>query len=219
MATYGYIRVSTDDQVLGLEAQQHAIREKYPDAILESDHGVSGTDPNRPALTRILAALKPGDTVVVVRRDRLARDYLLAGLFDRDIKRRGAQMVSLTEAVTDDNDPNAVLLRIIMDGVAHHAVALLRARTKAALQAKKARGERIGGVPYGFRLSLLDPNRLEPNQAEQRVITAAADMRAAGLTLRAIAAKLDAQGHRNRNGQVFGAQTIANMLKAALVAA
>ena len=138
MATYGYIRVSTDDQVLGLEAQQHAIREKYPDAILESDHGVSGTDPNRPALTRILAALKPGDTVVVVRRDRLARDYLLAGLFDRDIKRRGAQMVSLTEAVTDDNDPNAVLLRIIMDGVAQHAVALLRARTKAALQAKKA---------------------------------------------------------------------------------
>lgn len=219
MATYGYIRVSTDDQVLGLEAQQHAIREKYPDAILESDHGVSGTDPNRPALTRILAALKPGDTVVVVRRDRLARDYLLAGLFDRDIKRRGAQMVSLTEAVTDDNDPNAVLLRIIMDGVAQHAVALLRARTKAALQAKKARGERIGGVPYGFRLSLLDPNRLEPNQAEQRVIAAAADMRAAGLTLRAIAAKLDAQGHQNRNGQVFGAQTIANMLKAALVAA
>jgi hypothetical protein len=68
-------------------------------------------------------------------------------------------------------------------------------------------------------LSLLDPNRLEPNQAEQRVIAAAADMRAAGLTLRAIAAKLDAQGHRNRNGQVFGAQTIANMLKAALVAA
>jgi DNA invertase Pin-like site-specific DNA recombinase len=217
MATYGYIRVSTDDQVLGLEAQQHAIREKYPDAILESDHGVSGTDPNRPALTRILAALKPGDTVVVVRRDRLARDYLLAGLFDRDIKRRGAQMVSLTEAVTDDNDPNAVLLRIIMDGVAQHAVALLRARTKAALQAKKARGELIGSVPYGFRL--VEGKRLEPNQAEQRVIAAAADMRAAGLTLRAIAAKLGAQGHRNRNGQVFGAQTIANMLKAALVAA
>ena len=219
MATYGYIRVSTDDQVLGLEAQQHAIREKYPDAILESDHGVSGSDPNRPALARILAALKPNDTVVVVRRDRLARDYLLAGLFDRDIKRRCAHFVSLTEAVTDDNDPNSVLLRIIMDGVAQPAVALLRARTKAALQAKKARGERIGGVPYGFRLSLLDPNRLEPNQAEQRVIAAATDMRAAGLTLRAIAARLDAQGHRNRNGQVFGAQTIANMLKAALVAA
>jgi DNA invertase Pin-like site-specific DNA recombinase len=126
-------------------------------------------------------------------------------------------MVSLTEAVTDDNDPNAVLLRIIMDGVAQHAVALLRARTKAALQAKKARGELIGSVPYGFRL--VEGKRLEPNQAEQRVIAAAADMRAAGLTLRAIAAKLGAQGHRNRNGQVFGAQTIANMLKAALVAA
>ena len=219
MAIYGYIRVSTEEQVLGLEAQEHAIREKYPDAILESDHGVSGTDPNRPALTRILDALKPGDTVAVVRRDRLARDPFLAMLFDRDIKKRGARFDSLTEAVSDDNDPSSVLLRRITDAVAEHALSLTRARTKAALQAKKVRGERIGGVPYGFRLSLVDPNRLEPNQAEQRVIATAADMRAAGLTLRAIAAKLGAQGHRNRNGQVFGAQTIANMLKAALVAA
>jgi DNA invertase Pin-like site-specific DNA recombinase len=217
MAIYGYIRVSTEEQVLGLEAQEHAIREKYPDAILESDHGVSGTDPNRPALTRILAALQPGDTVAVVRRDRLARDPFLAMLFDRDIKKRGARFDSLTEGVSDDNDPSSVLLRRITDAVAEHALSLTRARTKAALQAKKARGELIGSVPYGFRL--VEGKRLEPNQAEQRVIAAATTMRAAGLTLRAIAAKLGAQGHRNRNGQVFGAQTIANMLKAALVAA
>jgi putative DNA-invertase from lambdoid prophage Rac len=212
MATYGYIRVSTDEQVLGLEAQRSAILAQYPEAVIEADHGVSGASPDRPALTRIINALQPGDTVVVVRRDRLARDPFLAMLFDRDIKRRKARFVSLAEGVSDDTDPSSVLLARITDAVAEHERAMMRARTRAALRAKRQRGELYASVPYGYRV---EDKRLVANPAEQRIIAEANTLRAQGLTLRAIAAALGAAGHRNRRGGMFNPQTIANMLRAA----
>lgn len=211
MATYGYIRVSTDEQALGLEAQRSAILAKYPDAVIEADEGVSGANPDRPALLRIINSLNPGDTVVVVRRDRLARDAFLAMMFDRDIKRRKARLWSLAEGVSDDSDPMSVLQSGLGDLFAQYERAMIRARTRAALKAKRERGELYASVPYGYRV--VDGKRLEPNPAEQRIVATAWELREKGLTLRAIAAALGAAGHRNRRGGMFSPQTIANMLR------
>lgn len=213
MATYGYIRVSTDDQALGLEAQRSAILAKFPDAVIEADQGVGGADPERPAFARIVEQLGKGDTVVVVRRDRLARDTMLAAMFDREVERKGARLLSLEGATTDANDPSSILLRRVLDAVAEFERAMIRARTRAALTAKKAQGRRIGAVPFGFDLA--DGGRLVTNHAEQKAIASAKRMRKRGKSLREIAAALGKQGITNKAGKPLAAQSVKQMLVAA----
>jgi DNA invertase Pin-like site-specific DNA recombinase len=213
MATYGYVRVSTDDQALGLQAQRSAILAKYPDAVIEADQGVSGADPERPAFARIVEQLAKGDTLVVVRRDRLARDTMLAAMFDREVERRGARLLSLEGATTDANDPSSILLRRVLDAVAEFERAMIRARTRAALTAKKAQGRRVGAVPFGF--TLVDDGRLVANPAEQQAIAAAKRLRKRGKSLRDIAAALEKKGVRNKAGRPLAAQSVKQMLAAA----
>ena len=213
MATYGYIRVSTDDQALGQEAQRTAILAKYPDAIIEADQGIGGADPVRPAFAKITERLQKGDTVVVLRRDRLGRDYILAGLMTREVERSGARLVSLDGQTSDPNDPTSVLLRVILDGVAEFERAMIRARTRAALTAKKAQGKRIGAVPFGFDLG--EGGMLVPNHAEQEAIAAAKRMHKRGKSLRKIAAALGKQGITNKAGKPLAAQSVKQMLVAA----
>ncbi len=71
-----------------------------------------------------------------------------------------------------------------------------------------------GGVPYAFTLAD-DGETLAPIDTEQAVITAARELRAAGMSLRAVAATLDERGHRSRRGRRFAAQQVASMLEAA----
>ena len=70
------------------------------------------------------------------------------------------------------------------------------ALTKAALAAKKAKGERVGGVPYGF--SDVD-GVLVPNEDERRVIIEAKYLSSTGLSLRGICAKFAVEGVVFRN--------------------
>lgn len=81
--------------------------------------------------------------------------------------------------------------------------------TSVAMQHKKTRGEYIGGdAPYGYRLT---DGALEAVEAEQAVITEARKLRAAGLSLRAIAAMLDERGVHSRTGRAFLAAQVARM--------
>ena len=80
MATIAYLRVSTDEQDLGLDAQDMAIRAKYEPAEVFIDEGLSGGKADRPALMQALSALRKGDELVVAKRDRLSHGnaYLTA---------------------------------------------------------------------------------------------------------------------------------------------
>lgn len=65
----GYAQVSTEDQ--GTDPQLDELRAAGCDALLE-EHA-SGADRSRPVLARLLREIRPGETLVVVRLDRLAR--------------------------------------------------------------------------------------------------------------------------------------------------
>ena len=67
---YGYARVSTDDQNPAL---QLAALKKAGCKTVFKDEGLSGATTKRPALTRCLKALRPGDTLIVWKLDRLGR--------------------------------------------------------------------------------------------------------------------------------------------------
>lgn len=204
----GYLRVSTDGQVvsgLGLDAQRSAIdasaaRLGLPVAGWYSDAGVSGAASldARPGLLAALDALKRGDVLIVAKRDRLGRDVLVVAMVERLASRKGARVVSAAGEGTDGNSPADVLMRQMIDAFAQFERAVIGVRTKAALQAKRARGERAGTVPFGYVADA--DGRLTPCAGERRVVALVRELRDAGYTLQAIADELNAQGYTTRKG-------------------
>jgi DNA invertase Pin-like site-specific DNA recombinase len=149
-----YIRVSTPDQHLGLDAQRAAI------TAYASAHGfqiaawhsevVSGGAvlERRPVLQAAIAdVLATGAAALLVsNRDRLARDPLTALLVERAI---GPARV-LSSSSANGDEPSERLVRGILDNVAAFERAMISIRTRAALAAKKANGwVPAGGRPKG----------------------------------------------------------------------
>ncbi len=152
-----YLRVSTAEQGasgLGLEAQQAAIaataaRLGVPLAAACVDAGVSGGLPleQRPALIAALDQLQPGDVLVVAKRDRLGRSVLNVALIERLVSRKGARVVSCAGEGSDDDGPTSLLMRQIIDAFSQYERELIRHRTRAAMAAKRRRGEWLGHCP------------------------------------------------------------------------
>ena len=216
-----YVRVSTDDQQLGPEAQRAAL-ERWAVAtgttfvaILE-DIGVSGATPlpERPGLVAALAMLESSGaaSLVVAKRDRLARDPMISAMVEAACARFGARVVSAAGEGTEDDGPTAILMRRIVDAFAEYERLLIRARTRAALAVKRGRGEKLGGAtPYGYALAS-DGIHLEPDPDESAVVARVLELRAAGLSLVAVADRLTADGVPPR-GSRWHATTIARMIK------
>ena len=217
MATIAYLRVSTDQQAdsgAGLDAQHDACTKSAGVlAGVYRDEGVSGSAglEKRPALLEAIGALKKGDVLMVAKRDRLGRDPLVVAMIESAVQRKGARIVSAAGEGTGSDSPADVLMRRMVDAFAEYERLIIGARTKAALQAKKARGERTGSVPYGYTLAD-DEKTLEPNPTEQAVITEARKLKAAGLSLRKVAAELARRGFYARNGAQFEAEQVRRMV-------
>jgi DNA invertase Pin-like site-specific DNA recombinase len=201
-----YIRVSTDDQKLGPEAQRAAIQSWAQHtgvhvAAWHEDRGVSGGSDvdERPALTCALVDLRErrAGVLVVAKRDRLARDVAVAIAIDRAVTKQGAKIVS-ADGTANGTEPGDEFMRVVIDGAAQYERALIRARTRAALQAKRARGFRAGCVPFGFEAD--DEGRLHPAPAEQDAIALVLSLRAEGHSLRSIVSACSARGLRSRAG-------------------
>lgn len=209
MRAVAYARVSTDAQVasgLGLEAQEAATRELAGRLGVElaasfRDEGLSGTTPldRRPGLLDAIASLGKGDVLLVARRDRLGRDVVAVALIEREVARRGARVASAAGEGSELEGPTGKLVRTILDAVAAFELAAIALRTRAALRAKRARGERAGNVPFGFRAG--EGGRLEPDPREVAARARIAELRAGGASLREVAAKLEEEGVRGRTGR------------------
>jgi DNA invertase Pin-like site-specific DNA recombinase len=148
--------------------------------------------------------------LVVAKRDRIARDVVLAASIERAVMVAGARIVSASGEGNGDSPADA-FIRTVIDGAAQYEHGLIRARTSAALAAKRARGERVGSVPFGFALHA-DGVRLVRNRREQATIARARELRAGGLSLRAVAARLADEGHGSRRGRQFLAEQVLRML-------
>ena len=179
------------------------------------DLGVSGATPleARPGLLAALDALDvhTAGVLVVAKRDRLARDVLTAALVERLCERKGAR-IQTADGTGNGDGPEAALLRGICDLFAAHERLIIKARTKAALAVKKARGERTGGVPMG---SCVDEHgRLAVNRDEAAAVTRARGLRQEGKSLREIAVALEAEGHRPR-GKRWHVETLSRIVAGA----
>lgn len=135
----GYARVSTDEQAT--EAQEMELRAAGCETIIQ-EHG-SGASRARPALARIVREIGAGDTLVVVRLDRLARSvsHLLEVI--EELTARNAHFRSLQDPI-DTTTPQGMFSLQVLGAVAQLERALISERTKAGIRAAKSKGKLPG---------------------------------------------------------------------------
>ena len=148
--------------------------------------------------------------LVAAKRDRFARDVVETGLLNRAVDVMGAKLRT-ADGMSNMAGPEGALMTGIVDVFAQYERGLIRARTRAALGAKRAKGERTGEIPYGHRLAA-DGVHLEADEAEQAVLVLVRELRAGGLSQRGIAAELTRRGLMSRAGSPFGQTQIARIL-------
>ena len=137
----GYARISTEDQTALPQVQE--LRSAGCVEIVEEQ--ASGGSRTRPVLARVLDQLRAGDTLVVVRIDRLARSLShLLEIIER-LEAKGAHFRSLQDPI-DTASPQGKFTLQVLGAAAEFERALIRERTKAGLRSAKAAG-RIGGNP------------------------------------------------------------------------
>jgi site-specific DNA recombinase len=213
-----YIRVSKDEQELGPLAQRASIEAwcRAHGVEVESWHedAITGSSSpeDRPGLLAALAAQQDAKAgiLIVARRDRLARDVLISTTLDRLVAKHGGRIISADGAGNGDTAGDE-FLRTILDAAAQYERAMIRARTKGALQAKKSKGERVGTIPLGKQLG--QDGQLVPCDAELVLAARARDLHAAGQSMASIARTLSSEGHRTRSGAPLHAVAVWRLVR------
>src|SRR5262245_43477626 len=162
MRAVGYVRVSTEKQADGgvsLDAQAAKIRAMavvQGVALVETilDAGESAKSLDRPGMARVLALVDAGaiETVIIAKLDRLTRSVAdLAELLKR-FERRGVSLVSVADSLDTRSAAGRLVLNIMVS-VSQWEREAIGERTRDALRHKRAKGERVGTVPYGYRVA------------------------------------------------------------------
>lgn len=139
---WGYARVSTEDQELGLQVT--ALREAgVPEShiIQEKASGKAGSD--RPLYRALLSSLKDGDKLVVWKVDRLGRSTLDALQTAKELDERGVHIVVTTLGV-DLKTPAGRLVFGMMSQIAEFERELITERVRAGMAEAKKRGVHVG---------------------------------------------------------------------------
>ena len=145
----GYMRVSKADGSQALDLQRDALLGAgIPTSQLYEDLA-SGKRDDRPGLEACLKALRPGDTLVVWKLDRLGRDlrHLVNVVHDLTGRDVGLKVLAGQGANMDTTTANGRLIFGIFAALAEFERELVIERTRAGLASARARG-RNGGRPF-----------------------------------------------------------------------
>ena len=212
-----YYRVSTARQGrsgLGVEAQKSTVKRFAEgegfDLIAEyveikTGKGADALD-RRPELAAALArARKAKCPVLVSKLDRLSRDvHFISGLMTHRVPFIVADLGA-------EADP---FMLHLYAALAERERALISARTKAALAAKKARGAKLGNPRAAdAAVKAHAANRAAADRFAANILPIVRDIQATGRTsLREIAAALNARGIRTARGGAWGSSSVCNLL-------
>src|SRR5437763_9855732 len=141
----GYARVSTEGQDLTAQRDALAGLGVAPERVY-LDHGLTGTNRDRPGLREALAACRDGDTLVVTKLDRLARSLPDARAIADELTARQVRL-SLGGSVYDPHDAVGRLLFNVLAMVAEFEADLVRLRTREGMKVAKAKGRLKGKAP------------------------------------------------------------------------
>ena len=165
----GYMRVSKPDGSQSTDLQLDALIAEgvHPDRIYE-DH-VTGKRDDRPGLEACLKALRPGDTLVIWKLDRLGRDLRHLVTTVDDLAKRDVGFRVLTgHGQLDTSTASGKLMFGIFASLAEFERELIRERTKAGLASARARG-RVGGRKHSLTASKVRLAQAAMGQPETKV--------------------------------------------------
>ena len=219
MKAIAYLRVSTDrqgDSGAGLAAQRASITAyaaqnnitilRFEQDILSGSKSIE----HRLGLASAIAGIQKGDALLIAKRDRLGRDQFLSMSLERLVQKKGGSILS-ADGLGNGDSAGDKFLKSILDAASSFERDLIRARTKAAMQAKRLAGDLIGKIPFGYQV--ID-GKLIADQNEQAVIAKIVDARNAGASLREIAAVLTAASTPTKSGgTVWIHSSITSILK------
>lgn len=218
----GYIRVSTSEQAesgLSLEAQRTRIEGQaaangWRLLGIYEDAGLSAKTLDRPGLQAAIKKLRPGRVLLALKLDRLTRS--VRDLYDltQIIDDAGADWACVQEKF-DTTTATGRLILAIMVQLSQWERETISERTTSALATKKARGERLGTTPLGYKtISEADgTTRLVEDEEEMETRQMARDLSEAGASLRGIARALQQAGRKTKRGGKWEAATIARLLE------
>ncbi len=141
----GYARCSTDKQ--DLSAQRQALSDLgVSEDRIYTDHGLTGTNRDRPGLDQAIAAVREGDTLVVPKLDRLARSVPDARAIAEQLEAKGVKL-ALGASVYDPTDPMGKMFFNILATFAEFEADLIRHRTREGMAVARAKGKLRGKQP------------------------------------------------------------------------
>ena len=222
MRAIGYTRVSTDQQAdsgVSLDAQRAkleamaVVREVELIEVI-TDAGESAKSLNRPGMERLLALVdaRQVDVVVVAKLDRLTRSVKDLGELLERFQKRGVSLVSVAESL-DTNSAAGRLVLNVMGAVSQWEREAIAERTRDALRHKKATRQAYASTPYGFERR---GAALIESEQEIGTVRQIRTWRAAGATLREIAARLTQAGVATKTGRRWHASTVRAILENSL---
>lgn len=202
-----YLRVSTDRQGrtgLGLEAQRQAVAEYLNggswELLAEHVEVESGKRSSRPVLAEALAACKKHKaTLVIARLDRLARNlHFISGLMQAGVDFVACDMPSANRLTVQ-----------IMAAIAEDEGRRISERTRAALQAAKARGKLLG--THGRILG--QQNRDRALEHARQIAPVVRGIRSAARSMREVTEALNAAGVPTAKGGKWHLASVHRLLQ------
>lgn len=145
-AILGYARVSTGDQ----DVAGQTLRLEQAGAIKVFTDVKSGKSMDRPGLADLIAYARAGDTLAIVRLDRLGRS--LAELLEtvKMLRERQIDLLSLEEKI-DTSSAAGELIFHVFGAIAHFERRLISERTKDGIAAARAKGKKPGRQPLDIK--------------------------------------------------------------------
>jgi DNA invertase Pin-like site-specific DNA recombinase len=135
----GYARVSTSEQNTSAQTE----RLKDAGALRVFEDVISGKKFGRPGLASLINFARPGDSLCVIRLDRLGRSLKELLETVEDLKSRGINLISLEEKL-DTSSAAGELVFHVFGAIAHFERRLISERTRDGIAAARKRGKKPG---------------------------------------------------------------------------
>jgi DNA invertase Pin-like site-specific DNA recombinase len=195
----GYMRVSKTDGSQALDLQVDALIESgvIPENMYQDFS--SGKNDVRHGLDSCLKALRKGDTLVVWKLDRLGRNlkHLVNTVHDLSSKGIGFNVLTGQGANIDTSTPQGKLVFGIFAALAEFERDLISERTKAGLDAARARG-RNGGAPYKMTAMKLQLAQTAMEKSETNVSELCREL---GITRQTLYRHISPKGELRKDGK------------------
>lgn len=211
-----YIRVSTEDQTeLSPDSQVKKIQEYakahgyvVPNEYIYHDDGISGrTTKKRPGFNKMIATAKsdpkPFDAILVWKFSRFARNREDSIVFKSMLKKRGIDVISISEAVGDDK--MSILIESLIEAMDEYYSVNLSEEVVRGMTEKISRGKAVSGPPLGYKM---ENGEFYIDEETAPIVRSIYKDFLDGKGCREIAMQLNAKGYKTKRGNKFENRTV-----------